>query len=475
MSGSARRLTEKSIRQRLILSMSAGFLVILTIFSVGLWGYATQAANKAYDRLLQGAALAILERVNLASDEIRVDIPYTAFKLLGLAEDDRVFYRIFTEDGETITASHNLRPAVEYKPSDRPQYWDDAFSGETVRFMQQARLLTGDGHSLWVIVELGQTCIARRAMIADLFWRGFAVALFITIVGLIFVWIGINRVLHPLIFIERDLRHRDISDFTPLNITPPREVASLILSINSFIYRLKTNLEHSQSFIADVTHQIRTALSALHGQLELADREKDPVLKASRIEKAEKQSRNTIHLTNQLLAHAMVIHRADQNITSEFHLREVLKSTFETLLREHLKSDIDFTVDIAQDLEQDPQTADLITGDTISVREAIRNIIDNAIQHGPARNHIRISLQREGNEVILLVDDSGPGIPQDKIEKVLERFYSTKSEGDGSGLGLSIVEEVARSHGATLGFERSDMGGLRVRLAFKAKIKRGAE
>ena len=182
MKHASKRLTQKSMRHRLILSMGAGFLAILTVICIGLWGYAQQAANESFDRLLHGAALAILERANLASGEVRVDIPYSAFEILGLAKEDRVFYRIFTRDNETITASHDLRPKANYKPSERPVYWDDAFSGESVRFMQQARFLTGDDRSVWVIVQFGQTCIARHDMIADLFWRGFAVALFITVV-----------------------------------------------------------------------------------------------------------------------------------------------------------------------------------------------------------------------------------------------------------------------------------------------------
>lgn len=475
MRQSSKRLTQKSMRHRLILSMGAGFLAILTVICTGLWGYAQQAANESYDRLLHGAALAILERANLTSGEVRVDIPYSAFEILGLAKQDRVFYRIFTQDNETITASHDLLPAANYKPSERPVYWDDAYSGETVRFMQQARFLTGDARSLWLIVEFGQTCIARHDMVADLFWNGFAVALFITVVGLLFVWIAINRALHPLIDVEQNLRQRDISDFTPLPVTPPREVASLILSINGFISRLKNNLDHSQIFIADVTHQIRTALSALQGQLELASKEQDPTLRQGRVDKAERQSRQTIHLTNQLLAHAMVIHRADQKIVSDIHLADLIKTVLQSLLREHMKSDIDFSVSIAPEIEEGGPDADLIAGDVISMREALSNVIDNAIKHGPANNKIDISLfaktGKRLNQIVLQVDDAGPGIPEDKRLKVLERFYTTETASEGSGLGLSIVDEVMRSHRARLQLGESALGGLSVRMIFSRETR----
>lgn len=463
---------QKSMRQRLLLGMAAGFLLILALLSIGFWSYAQQAANASYDRLLRGAALSILERIYLSGDNVRVDIPYSSLETLGLAKDDRIFYRIFTQDNVTITASHALVPAINYQPKETPVYWEDWFSGEPVRFMQQARLLTGNRKSVWVIVQLGQTRIARNDMMQDFFWRGFIVALFITCVGLFFVWIGINRALHPLIDIERDLRKRDISDFTPLKATPPREVASLISSINGFIFRLKNNLDNSQIFIADVTHQIRTALSALQGQLELAGEELDPHNLQDRLERAKKQSKHTIHLTNQLLSHAMVIHRADHQVVSDLHLISVLKGSLEHIIRDQVKSDIEFSLSIDPKLERDKgvdHEADLITGDEISIREAIRNIIDNAIKHGPKDNQIDISLFTSNDQIVLKVDDAGPGIPCAKRDKAIERFYTTMPEGEGTGLGLSIVHQVALSHTAKLSLSSSPNGGLGVSLSFTRK------
>ena len=227
-----------------------------------------------------------------------------------------------------------------------------------------------------------------------------------------------------------------------------------------------------------MTHQIRTALSALQGQLELASKEQAPQSLKNRIEKAERQNRQTIHLTNQLLAHAMVIHRADQKIVSDIHLADLLKTVLQTLLREHVKSDIDFSVNIAPEIEDGGKDADVIAGDSISIREAISNVIDNAIKHGPANNRIDISLSektlnlrgRQRKQLILQVDDAGPGIPEERRAKVLERFYTTGTGIDSSGLGLSIVDEVMRSHKAQLRLGNSALGGLSVRMIFTRKM-----
>jgi len=451
--------------------MSAGFIIILAVFSIGLWGYARQAANNSFDRLLYGAGLAMLERAYFTSNQVRIDIPYSAFEILGQANNDRIFYRVFTQDNVTVTQSHKLTPVPDYRPKEEPIYWDDQINGERVRMMQQARLLTKGDTSLWLIVQLGQTYIARQEMISDLFIRGFAVALFITIIGLLFVWIGINRALHPLIDIEKNLRKRDISDFTPLEAPSPREVASLVLSINGYIYRLKSNLDHSQNFIADVGHQIRTSLSALHGHLELAGEEKDSETLQNRLKKAERQSKQTIHLTNQLLSHALVTHRANQKNLFHIRISKILKDTLETILRTHVKSEIEFSVFIPKKIEAEKSNADIILGDALSIREAIRNIIDNAIKHGPENNHIEIALYEHSKNIVLQVDDAGPGIPTEAMEKVLERFYTSTQGGEGSGLGLSIAHEVAKSHDAKLELSHSKLGGLCVKLIFIRKLE----
>jgi signal transduction histidine kinase len=118
----------------------------------------------------------------------------------------------------------------------------------------------------------------------------------------------------------------------------------------------------------------------------------------------------------------------------------------------------------------------------VSLREALRNLLDNAAKHGPLENRVDITLYRDagkgmGRPVIgLLVEDAGPGIPPDRREAALERFRSLDSEvgngagagrsGQSSGLGLAIVRAVAQAHGARLTLGDSRLGGLAVDIRF---------
>ena len=452
----------QSMRQRLLLGMLAGFIAILSIISIGLWRYADNAANQSYDRLLSGAALVILEHTFLTTEGISVDIPYSAMETVGLARDDRVFYRIYSQNGTTITGDSQL-PLPDVIVNDKiPYYFDAWYSLERAHFIVQSRLLTEGSHSDTVIVQIGHTRRARNSLRTDLIVNGFSIALIVTLVGLFFIWIGINRALHPLIAIEEDLRQREVTDFKLLQVKPPREIASLISSINAYIQRLKNSLEHSQNFIADVTHQTRTSLGTLQGQLGLATQETSLEAMRERLQRADCQVQRTIRLNNQLLSHAMVIHRADKQETSKFSLVDLARSTLEQIVRDQIHSHIEFEF-ILEDLAGE---SDIISGDPISLREALRNLLDNAVRHGPATNKIDVRICNHQIGVSLIVDDKGPGIAKDKHKKVLERFYSDTQGHTGSGLGLAIVNAVALSHKAILSLQNSQSGGLRVRLDF---------
>ena len=83
-----------SLRKRLLLRMGAALALMLAVLGMGLWFYARQAADYSYDRLLEGAALSILERVTVGADGLDVDLPYAALRMLSLTPDDRVFYQV---------------------------------------------------------------------------------------------------------------------------------------------------------------------------------------------------------------------------------------------------------------------------------------------------------------------------------------------------------------------------------------------
>ncbi|MEN3793005.1 sensor histidine kinase [Fulvimarina sp. MAC3] len=451
-----------SLRRRLLAVSFVAFFVLITLLAFGVWAYARTAANETYDLLLRGAAISMLERITVAPNGIEIDLPPSAFEILALNESDRIFYRVIDENGRTLTGDSDL-PGDWIAHGDQPRqdamFFDQDYSGEPVRFVVNGRVLPGAVAPQWVGVQIGQTRRARDAMQRDLMLKGIVPLAALSLAGIVIARIGIGLAMRPLAGIERDIRDRQPLDLEPLRAEPPREIEGLIAAINGFMRRLGQSRKQAETFIADVAHQTRTSLAMLQTHLDAADR--GDQVDTAQLRRAREQAGRTVRMTNQLLSHAMVIHRSDREMFAPVDLREVILRLLEESVRDKGNGveDIEFGVD----LPDDRQPA-VIAGDAVAIREALRNLIDNAIRHGSKDNEITIGLTPVSGDdgaieaYEISVEDRGPGVPDEDKLRVLERFYST---GSGSGIGLSIVVAVAESHGGHFELQDAEPCGLR--------------
>ncbi len=478
MFGTRARDRPYSLRRRLMGGMLAGFSVIMAALAFGLWNYARDAADTTFDLLLDGAAIAILDSVTDTPAGVQVDMPNSALEILGLAERDRVFYQVSTADGTVVTGAADL-PAPPGQgtrgsaPDPERQFFDAPHTGEIVRFVRRQQVVPGIASPIEVTVTVGQTRGARDLVQRDLFINGMAGLSVLALIGLVFVQSSIHLAMRPLAGIEADIKGRDPANLAPLRALPPREIAGLIAAINGFMRRLGASKDNAEAFIADVSHQIRTSLSALRGQLELASEDADPATQRARISRAADQASRTIRLTNQLLAHAMVIHRADTAPREEVDMVDIARGLIEEASRILGGSgEPEFEVQVA------PGAVSLVVpGDPVSLREAMRNLVDNALRHAGVTPLIRIALspgELDGRRALdLRVEDNGPGIAAADRVRARQRFCSLGA-GGGSGLGLAIVEAAVSAHGGRLDLDVSPEGGLSARLILPAAPIRAA-
>lgn len=228
------------------------------------------------------------------------------------------------------------------------------------------------------------------------------------------------------------------------------EVLPFVRSINRLIARLRDAIGQQRRFVASAAHELRSPLAALSlqaGNLGAAITSSDA---RERLLALQAGLRRTHRLVEQLLALA----KSEQAL---------LEQPTTVSLRAMATEVINATIDVAREKDIDLgfehfDDVDAVV-DASSVMVVLRNLVDNAVRYTPTGGKVDVSVVRSGNEVMFEVVDSGPGIPFEELERVLEPFYRLDhSVASGSGLGLSIVSEIARRTGGRLVLENIDRG-----------------
>lgn len=464
-----KRVEGYSLRRRLVVRLFGVLAVLAAGLFLFLDAYARRAADAAFDRLLLASALSIADTVQVQDGRFAVDLPYSALGILAQARRDRVFYRVTAPDGGLITGYADLpvkAAPAGLRPGDgtTQRFHDATYRGMPVRVAVLNRFAAQPDTSGWVTIAVAQTREERGALASDILANAFFAIVFAVVAAGALIWFGVQRALAPLAALEQVIRARQPHDFSPIVLPPPKEVSQLVHAINQVMVRLKGNLDTMQTFLADAAHQIRTPLASLRLQAELAAEEDDPARLRRIAQRVHRNAVEASHLTSQLLNHAMVMHR-----------REALEPE---------------AVDLAALLEQVVQRAQVVAegtpvrltlpadavppvpGDAISLREALANLVDNAVKYAGAFGPVDVALRpaADGAGPVVRVADRGPGIPDDEKPRVLERFRRGDSAAGvaGSGLGLSIVRSVAEAHGASLILADRPGGGLAVCIGFPA-------
>lgn len=448
-------VSEFFMRQRQSVAFRLGAAMVLTLVVVvvgtiiAAGRYGQTAADETFDRLLRGAALQIAERVMVTNGKADVDLPVSAFELLSFARTDRVFYRIVRPDGETLTGYGDLPlPARE-----QDGIYDATYKGVAVRSIQLTRQLAERSVSGAVRIVLAQTTLERAALARSITTQAVLIIAGAG-VALLFLALFLLRIaLRPLARVEHAMLDRDVRDLSPIQMPAPTEVTVLVEAINRFMRRLDHRIEAMQNLVADAAHQLRTPITAMRAQAQLALGEHDPKRLASLHRRIYQRSVGLGRLTDQLLSQALIAHRADSEALEILDLRRIaLEAERETRA---VSGDR-----IALDLPDDDVP---IKGDFVSLREAVKNLVNNALKHGKPPVTVGVA-SPDPDRALILVRDGGEGMSEAMAARIGQRFASEQISPESAGLGLSIVADVAATHGAKLLMRRLDGEGFEIGL-----------
>ncbi|KAA2316282.1 sensor histidine kinase [Pseudooceanicola sediminis] len=456
VAGGLAHRAQRSLLSRVMLGVLSLLMVGGCVVTLAAFVYGRTAAQQAYDRLLVGAARDIAESIDIIDGAPVADIPVSTFGLLALSLDDRISYAVRGPDGTLLTGYADAHPPASGPvPGRDPIYFDARMQGEGARYVTIVRRFSERDYSGRVSITVGQTLRARNAMALDI-TRG---ALLVTGLGGLALILGaflvIRSAMRPLERLAEQLLARDPYDLTPMPEDGPAEVAVTVHALNRFMARLDRQVGAMKHLISDTAHQLRTPVAAIRAQAELA-LEDDADHLPHRLERLLRRTRSLGSLLDQMLSRALVIHRTDNAPPEAVDLRDVALLVLEQRDHEVLAPGIEVELVIGE-------AAVLVLADEISLCEAVKNMLGNALRHGAAP--VRIGVTAGAATAEIWVEDAGDGPPEDLLTRIGGRFErAAASRGNSAGLGLSIVRAVAEAFGGTLRMGRGE-AGFRVTLA----------
>jgi two-component system sensor histidine kinase TctE len=447
-----------SLRRRLVLQLLALAAVLAVLLYVTVRTVADQAAEATQDAVLGAATLAIAEQLRVGDDGVELDLPYEAFSILGSISEDRIFYRIDV-DGQTVTGYDDLPLPDMAKATVTPVFSTAAFRDTSVRIAAVGRTVLVNRKPAPVRVLVAQTRQGQEAIAQKVANRAAGLGLGFFVVAAVLSLLTAASALRPIERLADAVGRRGPHDLRAVDHPTPLELKPLVTALNGFIARLRTALNRTETFITEAAHHIRTPLATVRARSEIALRQtEDPELRETLravIRSVEESSRSA----GQLLEHATVIYRSDRREDEEVDLARLVEASVRSLRPTAELRDLDLTL-------SGTDHPVMVRGDAMLLESAIRNLIDNAIKYSPDESEVSLDLTSDDAGHTLQIADRGPGLGGQAKSTLIKRFQRGSNTANvvGSGLGLTIVEEVAVAHGGRFDLTERKGGGACARL-----------
>ena len=438
-----------------MLLVSAACIAILLFVVVQ--SVAEQIAQESQDNILAASAISILDSARVVEGEISIDLPYSSLSMLDSVTDERAFYAIRLND-EFLSGYSDL-PRIT-PPSDVTAFQSTTYLDEDIRIASTWRNFSALDGQAYLEISVAQTLTGLNQSIARISRISLAVGFGFFLLSMAIAMVIAQTTIRPLHRLTGSVSRRGPSDLRPLAAPVPTEMAPLVSSLNSLMTRLQKSLSRSEDFIAEAAHRVRTPMAIVRTQAEVTLRrvEKEENRQAVRemIRAVDESSRTA----GQLLDHAMVSVRTDNLARESIQLDELIVDVANRL---HPISELRDLEIVAKKLERTK-----IQGDPILVQNAIQNILDNAVKYTDADTEITVQLDHSEGFAHIHVRDEGSGFDATEIDRLLQRFERGRNADRivGSGLGLTIVDDIMRAHRGRITLTNNSGAGACVTLSF---------
>lgn len=328
----------------------------------------------------------------------------------------------------------------------------------SVRFTQEKgdfRMLIGtkpvmdDGVASYVIRFYVDITEARGAVTVA-YVEVMLVSLIAVLIAVIVVYYTTTRLTRPFMEINEIVQKYSKGDYNVrIPISSIEEATQLAISFNAMADQLKDLEATRRSFVANVSHELRSPLTSMKGFLEaMQDGTIGPDEYEKYIDIVLSETKRMAVMVNDLLDLARIESGRTAIKLEIFDINELIRRTLITFEARIYERHLDVDVKFAQEQYY-------VEADSAQISQVLRNIIDNAIKYTPENCKLRIATYAMRREIYVRIQDSGPGIPEADVPHVFDRFYKvekahTPTKQSGTGLGLSIVKRIIDQHNQTI-------------------------
>lgn len=442
-----------SLRLRLMLGFILLSLIGWGTAAIGSWWQTRHNINKLFDtqQMLFATRLATMNPEQLSQQP--VTLPKSK-KILrhhrGNQDDDALAFAVFTRDGRMVLNDGDNGKDFQF------QYRRDGFTDGKLKgdddLWRLVWLSTPDKRYLVVV---GQEWEYRDDMTRDIVQTSLIPWLIaLPLMILLLLWL-ITCELKPLKKITQQLRQRSPDDDSPLiEKRVPQEVRPLMEELNALFARIGEMLVRERRFTSDAAHELRSPLAALKVQTEVAQLAHDDAgLRHHALSQLDEGIDRAARLVDQLLTLSR-LESGEQLDQQPVDLASLLQQSMVEQYQKARTAGVEIMLSA-------PDVPVIRPGNALLLSLLIRNLLDNAIRYSQTGSRVELKLTHNG----MMVMDDGQGVSEEALPRIGERFWRPPGqEKNGSGLGLSIVSQVARLHGMRVQFANREEGGFAVRI-----------
>jgi two-component system sensor histidine kinase TctE len=437
------RREQPLLRTQLLTWLLVPLLILLAADTFISYWVALRFSQRAYDRSLVEIAREVSLHLRASGGQLALDLPPEARRVLLTDPDDRLFLEVSGADGRLVEGDA-IAPGLRAGARKGEAFYDGTAEGLPVRIVQLNVAPDGTSGSPVATIRVAETEGKRNSLAREILLSVMLPQVLLIVIAVIVVWIGVVRGLAPLRRVQRAVAARSHLDRSPVTVdNVPGEVRPLLQSLNDLLARLDQVLTLQSRFISDAAHQLKTPLTVLKTQFEVALREEDPARLKEAVQSLYPGLERLSRLVSQLLSLARNEPEAVRSLAlAPLDLNALALDVATAWVPEAYRHDVDLGFEGGE--------AVMITGDAVRLRELLDNLVDNAVRYSRAGGHVTVRVTARPVPM-LAVSDDGPSIPSGERERVFERFHRLLGNTrEGSGLGLAIVQEIATLHGAEI-------------------------